>query len=363
MPRLGTPSATATTATGISGCCAPGTPADEVFAQHIHQVSGRQGPLVPVNCAALPREMVESLLFGHRRGAFTGAVEAGIGFVRGGGRRDTLLGRVVESPARGTAHTPAGARVERVTWLAETRARRVDFRLVTSAQADLSARRHWSRSTRSLRARPGGRAPPAPVTRAARGPRARWSSTSRRGGARARGGVGGGAGQLWVAWERPRAADRLRASGILVGQWHGRSSSTLAEAIAPGAPGLVLGAGSARCGRLGPGRGIHERGGSAWPEFRASRWNPRNCRNSANSQPSGPGPAAGIATAPTQPVVQCGAPDAEGGGGATGVLANPNVVGSPASVECPNAVGIPIPGREFPSVCPPSVSATPYHVA
>jgi hypothetical protein len=60
-------------------------------------------------------------------------------------------------------------------------------------------------------------------------------------------------------------------------------------------------------------------GGSASPEFRAARWNPRTCRNPASAQPSGPGPAAGIATAPTQPVVQCGAPDAEGGGGAAGI--------------------------------------------
>src|SRR5207249_10550864 len=43
----------------------------ELFAEHIHERSGRPGPLVDVNCGALPREMVESLLFGHRRGAFT----------------------------------------------------------------------------------------------------------------------------------------------------------------------------------------------------------------------------------------------------------------------------------------------------
>ncbi|PYP25419.1 MAG: hypothetical protein DMD55_12605 [Gemmatimonadetes bacterium] len=53
----------------------------ELLAEYIHQRSGRPGPLVDVNCCALPRDMVESLLFGHRRGAFTGAVESTIGYV------------------------------------------------------------------------------------------------------------------------------------------------------------------------------------------------------------------------------------------------------------------------------------------
>ena len=53
----------------------------ELFAEHIHERSGRPGPLVDVNCGALPREMMESLLFGHRRGAFTGAVDSVVGHV------------------------------------------------------------------------------------------------------------------------------------------------------------------------------------------------------------------------------------------------------------------------------------------
>jgi len=54
----------------------------ELLAQHIHERSGRRGPLIDVNCCALPREMVESLLFGHRRGAFTGATETKLGYVQ-----------------------------------------------------------------------------------------------------------------------------------------------------------------------------------------------------------------------------------------------------------------------------------------
>jgi len=54
----------------------------EIFARAIHYLSQRAGgPFVPVNCGAIPTELAESELFGHRRGAFTGAVRDRIGLV------------------------------------------------------------------------------------------------------------------------------------------------------------------------------------------------------------------------------------------------------------------------------------------
>ena len=71
----------------------------EVAAQAIHAASGRKGPLVPVNCAALPQELAEAELFGHKRGAFTGADVDRTGYfveARGG---TLFLDEVGELPA------------------------------------------------------------------------------------------------------------------------------------------------------------------------------------------------------------------------------------------------------------------------
>lgn len=55
----------------------------EVFAKLIHDNSAaKRGPFVPFNCSAIPRDLVESQLFGHKKGSFTGAIDTSLGVIR-----------------------------------------------------------------------------------------------------------------------------------------------------------------------------------------------------------------------------------------------------------------------------------------
>ncbi|MCV5754068.1 sigma-54 factor interaction domain-containing protein, partial [Escherichia coli] len=54
----------------------------ELVARGIHQASGRTGPFVPINCGAIAPELLESELFGHTSGAFTGAKKSREGLFR-----------------------------------------------------------------------------------------------------------------------------------------------------------------------------------------------------------------------------------------------------------------------------------------
>ena len=93
----------------------------EVIARLIHEHSAvKRGPFVAFNCSSLPRELVESQLFGHRRGAFTGALDSFPGVVRAAERGTLFLDEIgdldpaspAEAPALSRAHRdPSGRRV------------------------------------------------------------------------------------------------------------------------------------------------------------------------------------------------------------------------------------------------------------
>jgi DNA-binding NtrC family response regulator len=79
---------------GPSGC------GKEVAARELHRQSGRNGPLVPVNCSAFAESLLESELFGHVRGAFTGALRERRGTIAAAGSGTLFLDEVAELSPR-----------------------------------------------------------------------------------------------------------------------------------------------------------------------------------------------------------------------------------------------------------------------
>src|SRR6266446_4255193 len=71
----------------------------ELLAQAIHKLSGRaRAPFVPINCAAIPETLLESELFGHEKGAFTGAVRQTIGRIESADRGTLFLDEIGDVP-------------------------------------------------------------------------------------------------------------------------------------------------------------------------------------------------------------------------------------------------------------------------
>jgi transcriptional regulator with GAF, ATPase, and Fis domain len=105
----------------------------ELFARAIHEASGRAlGPFVAVNCGAIPAELVGSELFGHERGAFTGAlVERDGVFVQADGGT-LFLDELGELPRALQPHLLRALETRRVQRIGGNRDRAVDIRLVAA---------------------------------------------------------------------------------------------------------------------------------------------------------------------------------------------------------------------------------------
>ncbi len=103
----------------------------EVLARFIHQASNRaEGPFVALNCAAMPEAMLEAMLFGHRKGAFTGATEAAEGFFRAAHGGTLLLDELGEMPIGLQAKLLRALQEGEVVPLGATQPVKVDVRVV-----------------------------------------------------------------------------------------------------------------------------------------------------------------------------------------------------------------------------------------
>jgi len=109
----------------------------EVVSRSLHAWSGRTGPLVAVNCAALPEGLAEGELFGYRRGAFTGADRASPGYFRSADGGTLLLDEVSDLPLALQAKLLRVLEERAVQPLGETRPVPIDVRIVVAGQQSL----------------------------------------------------------------------------------------------------------------------------------------------------------------------------------------------------------------------------------
>jgi DNA-binding NtrC family response regulator len=117
--------------TGESGC------GKELVAQAIHQLSGRPGPYVAVNCGGLARDLVESELFGHVRGAFSGATADQVGYFAVASRGTLLLDEVPSAPPVLQAVLLRALQTRQVTPVGARVPRKIDTRIVAATQRGL----------------------------------------------------------------------------------------------------------------------------------------------------------------------------------------------------------------------------------
>jgi two-component system response regulator FlrC len=110
----------------------------EVLARYIHANSPRaSGPFIAVNCAALPESMLEALLFGHTKGAFTGANSATQGFFRAAQGGTLLLDEIAEMPLGLQAKLLRVLQEREVVPLGATTPEAIDVRVIACANRDL----------------------------------------------------------------------------------------------------------------------------------------------------------------------------------------------------------------------------------
>jgi transcriptional regulator with PAS, ATPase and Fis domain len=110
----------------------------EMLARHIHAMSDRRAkPFVPVDCSGLTDTLFESQLFGHARGAFTGAVRDSLGFIRAADGGTLFLDEIGELSVTLQAKLLRVVQERAVVPVGETKPRPVDLRIVCATHRDL----------------------------------------------------------------------------------------------------------------------------------------------------------------------------------------------------------------------------------
>jgi two-component system, NtrC family, response regulator AtoC len=122
----------------------------ELLSRTIHELSGRRGPLQQINCAALTESLVEAELFGHEKGAFTGAVQAREGLLEAANHGTVFLDEVGELPLGSQAKLLRVVEAREVIRIGGARPIPIDVRFVAATNRDLAAEVALGRFRRDL---------------------------------------------------------------------------------------------------------------------------------------------------------------------------------------------------------------------
>ena len=109
----------------------------ELIARAVHTQSGRKGAFVPVNCASIPETLLESELFGHEKGAFTGALNRQEGLVHAANGGTLFLDEIGELTSAAQARLLRMLQQREVRRVGARKAEAVDIRLVAATHRDL----------------------------------------------------------------------------------------------------------------------------------------------------------------------------------------------------------------------------------
>jgi DNA-binding NtrC family response regulator len=140
----------------------------ELVAAELHRQSGRRGAFVPVNCAAIPDELAESELFGHARGAFSGALSASDGLFGAADGGTLLLDEIGETSAATQARLLRALADGEVRRVGEQQAKKRDVRVLAATNVDLELAVQAGRFRGDLLARLRGHVIHVPPLRARR---------------------------------------------------------------------------------------------------------------------------------------------------------------------------------------------------
>ncbi len=109
----------------------------ELVARSLHEAGVRKGPFVAINCGAIPENLVESELFGHARGAFTGADRDRSGLIESAHRGTLFLDEINSLPASAQVKLLRVLQERRVKPVGSSKEIPVDVRVVAASNADL----------------------------------------------------------------------------------------------------------------------------------------------------------------------------------------------------------------------------------